>query len=314
MGKFSKKIIQNGNFPFKAQKSENTHDVEKQYVEVDLESAEELESRDLGGEWLVKQAFDRMTIDNILTSLKMGKKEIVMSKALLTAKMIHPSSELESERWLQENSATMELYGEQSEKATRYQLYKVADILYDNKTKIEHRVYEICKNLFSQRSKVVIFDLTNMHFEGMMSASNRAKFGRSKIKRNDCRLISLALTIDSLGFVRGSQFWDGNVNEPETLEQMLKYIDKQFDDKTEKPLIVFDAGLSIEDNLEMVKKKYDYVCVSRSIPKQFTKLTEHATALEDNRGNKIEVTKVETQKGEMMLLVASDKKRRKSNQ
>lgn len=311
---FAKQIIKNGTFsPSKEDNSSNspTQETERNYVEVDLDSAEELESRDLGGSWIAKQAFERLNIDEILTLLGMEQKDINMSKALLTAKMIHPSSELETERWLQENAATMELYDQKSEKATRYQLYKVAEMLYAHKEAIEQQLYKVCESLFSQRSKVVIFDLTNMHFEGMMSLSDRAKFGRSKQKRSDCRLISLALTIDSLGFVRGSQFWDGNVSEPKTLKDMLNYVDKQFDSANEKPLIVFDAGLSTEDNLDMVRGKYDYVCVSRTAPKTFTQLDSQATNLEDNRGNKIEVSKIETAKGETLLLVTSDQKKKK---
>ena len=312
--KFAKQIIKTGTFSLSKENDSSKTSVQaisKEYVEVDLESAEELESRDLGGSWVAKQAFERLTIDDILTSLGMEQKDIIMSKALLTAKMIHPSSELETERWLQENAATMELYGQQSDKVTRYQLYKVAEMLYANKETIEQKLYKVCENMFSQRSKVVIFDLTNMHFEGMMGSSNRAKFGRSKQKRSDCRLISLALTIDSLGFVRGSQFWDGNVSEPKTLQEMLGYIDKQFDSAKEKPLLVFDAGLSTKENLDMVRGKYDYVCVSRTVPKNFTQLNNQATILEDNRGNKIEVSKVETEKGETLLLVTSNQKKKK---
>jgi hypothetical protein len=312
--KFAKEIIKTGTFsPSKENDSSlaSGHNAEKEYVEIDLDSAEELESRDLGGSWVAKQAFDRLTIDNILLSIGMKPKDIIMSKALLTAKMIHPSSELETERWLKENAATMELYEEQSDKVTRYQLYKVAEILYSNKETIEQQLYTVCKDLFSQRSKIVIFDLTNMHFEGMMNSSSRANFGRSKQKRSDCRLISLALSIDSLGFIRGSQFWDGNVSEPKTLQKMLDYIDKQFDNTKEKPLIVFDAGLSTEENLDIIREKYDFVCVGRIIPKNFTILNEKPTSLEDNRGNKIEVTKVETEKGETLLLVTSEQKKKK---
>lgn len=311
---FAKEIITKGTFSSTKPATisgKTLKSPEKQYIEVDLESADELESRDLGGSWVAKQAFDRLTIESILSSLGMNPKDIILSKALLTAKMVHPSSELETQRWLKENAATMELYNEQNDKATRYQLYKVATMLYTNKEEIEKKLYNVCQNMFSQRSKVVIFDLTNMHFEGMMKASSRAKFGRSKQKRSDCRLISLALTIDSLGFVRASEFWDGNVSEPKTMEEILKYVDKQFDMTKEKPLIVFDAGLSTEENLDLIRDKYDYVCVSRTIPKNFTKLNQQATALQDNRGNQIQVTKVETEKGETLLLVTSEQKKKK---
>lgn len=311
--KFAKKIIKNGTFPsasIKTKKGEKSTQVTvKQYVEVDLHSAEEIESRDLGGEWLVKQTFERLEIDDIMSSLGMRGKDMVTAKALITAKMIHPGSELETERWLRENSATMELYDEDVDKVSRYQLYKVAEILYTNKAVIESKIYNVCKNMFSQRSKVIIFDLTNIHFEGMMDSSKRAQFGRSKQKRNDCRLVSLALAIDSLGFVRGSEFWDGNVSEPETLKSMLQYIEKQFDKDEEKPLLVFDAGITTDENLNLVKDKFDYICVSRTTPDEYKVLTEEFTQLQDNKGDKIQVRKIVLDNDEIMLQIASDQKK-----
>lgn len=309
--RFVKQIVNKGAFLFTPPSTKPSSKSDIEYLQVDIESAEELESKELGGEWVSKQAFERLNLDEILISMDMELKDITLTKALLTAKMVHPSSELETERWLKENSSTLELYGENAEIVTRYQLYKVGQMLYKNKEYFEKRLYDACYNLFSQKSKVVIFDLTNMHFEGMMAGSSKANFGRSKQKRSDCRLISLAITIDSLGFVRGCQFWEGNVSEPKTLSKMLDYIDSQFEITDEKPLLVFDAGLSTEDNLDMVREKYDYVCVSRSKPKDFTKLAQQATVLQDNRGNKIEVTKVENTKGETLLLVTSEQKKKK---
>jgi hypothetical protein len=311
-------IVKKGHFSLmhkNAQKPDvSNNDIEKnekQYTEVDLNSAEEIESRDLGGEWLVNQALIRLNIDDILMSLGMTSKEIITAKALITAKMIHPSSELETERWLIENSSTLELYNETSQRATRYHLYKAAEVLYTHKALIEQKIYDTCQGFFKQRNKVIIFDLTNIHFEGLMLESDRAKFGRSKQKRSDCRLISLALTIDSLGFVRGSQFWDGNIYEPDTLKSMLEYIETQYKGDEEKPLLVFDAGLSIDENLTLVKDRFDYICVSRTIPSQYTHLSEDWTELKDNRGNNIHVTKVETENGETMLLIQSDQKKKK---
>lgn len=50
-----------------------------------------------------------------------------------------------------------------------------------------------------------------------------------------------------------------------------------------------DAGILTEENLkEILEQGYDYISVSRIQPKEFDRLTEDATLLEDNRGNKIE--------------------------
>jgi len=41
----------------------------------------------------------------------------------------------------------------------------------------------------------------------------------------------------------------------------------------DKPLVVMDAGISTEENLDILKSgeyNYDYVCVSRSKPNEYT--------------------------------------------
>lgn len=151
--------------------------------------------------------------------------------------------------------------------------------MYKQKNKLDSLIYNNINILFSGKNKIVIYDLTNMYFEGQMNASEKTAFGRSKQKRNDRWLIGLALSIDGLGFVRHSQFYSGNISEPKTFKDLIDRLKSQlvFDNDTEKPLIVMDAGISIEENLTLIKPDYDYVCVSRTIPKNYSKLSETAT-------------------------------------
>lgn len=266
---------------------------EQQYKEINLESIEEEDSREIGGEWLCKQAFDSLGMSELLNKAGLNQTQVSTALMLLTAKLLHPSSELETERWLKENSAAIELYNQEDLSTTRYRLYQAATMLYKEKELIEKELYSICSSLFSQRSKIVIYDLTNMYFEGVMASSSKAMFGRSKEKRSDCRLIGLAMAIDSMGFVRHSQIYQGNISEPSTLDDMLSTLKDKLCHEGEKPIIVMDAGISTEENLDKIKKEgYDYVCVSRSQPKEFDKLTDNPTVLSDNRGNKIEVQKI----------------------
>ncbi len=233
-----------------------------------------------------------------------------MAQMLLTAKLIHPSSELETERWLQENSGAMELYGEETFSTTRYRLYQAATMLYEQKDFIEKELYSLCTNLFGQRNKIGIYDLTNMFFEGQMRGSQKANFGRSKEKRSDCRLIGLALAIDNQGFVRYSQLYPGNISESSTIDAMLKAVEDKLNFGEEKPIVVMDAGISTEENLEAIKEKgYDYVCVSRIRPAFYTFTSEEATILTDNRGHKIEVSKISVQnKSDLFLHIKSKQK------
>lgn len=291
--KFTEKITRRGVFPIRKKASPISRELEKDYQEVDINSIEQLDSKTMGGEWLVKQAFGKFELTDLFTGTGMSDNEAGISKMLLTAKMIHPSSELETQRWLQENSGVGELYNlEDNHPVTRYRLYKAAVHLYKHKDDIEKQLYAASQDLFSQKSTIVIYDLTNIYFEGRMLDSEKSKFGRSKQKRNDRRLIGLALAIDSLGFVRYSRILDGNASEPQTFEVMLDDVASQLYAIGEKPVVVMDAGIATEDNLEIVKqKRYDYVCVNRTKPKGYTKLNDKATILYDNRKNKIEVVK-----------------------
>jgi len=291
---YADKIIKKGVFPVKKKARAISQEVSSDYQEVDINSVEQIESRTIGGEWMVKQAFNRFGLSDILSGIGMSANESGIAQMLLTAKMLHPTSEMETERWIEQNSGVNELYNfEDNHPVTRYRLYKAATTMYKYKDQIERALYSVTHNLFSTRSKIVIYDLTNMYFEGQMLGSKKAQFGRSKQKRNDRRLVGLALAIDGLGFVRYSKIYKGNISEPQTFSLMLDDVVTQLYAKGEKPVVVMDAGISTKENLEYVRQcNYDYVCVSRTKPKTFTALNDETTQLSDNRNNKIEVTKV----------------------
>jgi len=291
--KFAKEIELKGLFPSKKRKASLGKSPEENFEEIALDTIENEECREVGGEWLCKQAFGRLGFNDILKEAGLKESQIDMAKMLLTAKLLHPSSELEAERWLKENSGAMELYGEEQFSMTRYRLYQSGAMLYNKKDVIEKELYSRCQDLFNNRSKIVIYDLTNMYFEGQMLNSEKANFGRSKEKRSDCRLIGLSLAIDDKGFVRHSQIYPGNISEPGTLKSMLDNVKSFLDFKTEKPVVVMDAGIATEENLKIISNQnLDYVCVSRKHPQKYSKLTEDASLIKDNRGNKIAVRKV----------------------
>jgi hypothetical protein len=309
--RFVAEIRSKGLFPGNKRKTTVGTAQTEQYEEINIESIESEECREIGGEWLCQQAFERLGLPALLQKTGMDQTQVHMTQMLLTAKLIHPSSELETERWLKENSGAIELYDEEDFSTTRYRLYQSATMLYKEKDLIEKELYSICTGLFTQRSKIVIYDLTNMYFEGQMKSSVKAKFGRSKEKRSDCRLIGLSMAIDSNGFVRHSQLYTGNISEPSTLGAMLDNVNKQLScQEEEKPVVVMDAGIATEENLDKIKQEgYDYVCVSRIQPKEFDKLSDQATYLQDNRGNKIEVQKVSVEgKNDTFLHIKSDRK------
>jgi len=308
---FARKVAKDKIFPSSKGKS-IASDVKDNLQTIDLQTIEQIESKSIGAEWLVKQTFDKLNIPCILSDIGLDEKQVINAQLLLTGKLLHPSSELEAQRWLNENSAAAQLYDDPND-MTRYRLYKAADAMYLNKSAFEKKLYHKIGELFPRRSKIVIYDLTNMYFEGQMNGSQKADFGRSKQKRNDRRLIGLALSIDELGFVRSSRFYKGNVSEPGTFIDLINDLAEQLSGASKNPLIVMDAGISTEENLTLLRSdqyKYDYVCVSRSKPKNYKKLTDNATTISDNTGHKIELSRIEVEgKEDCFLHIKSDQKK-----
>jgi hypothetical protein len=69
---------------------------------------------------------------------------------------------------------------------------------------------------------------------------------------------------------------------------MLSDVTHQLDTNGEKPIVVMDAGIATEDNLRLIRSSgYDYVCVSRIVPKNYSMLTDDAESVTDNRAIKL---------------------------
>ena len=82
----AKKIIEKGVFPVKKKARAIAQDTVADYQEVDINSTEQLESKTIGGEWLVKQAFDKLGLDDMFLGTGMSANESGIAQMLLTAR------------------------------------------------------------------------------------------------------------------------------------------------------------------------------------------------------------------------------------
>ena len=245
-------------------KIENNH-TKKQIETVVIDSLTHNESRTIGAEHVAISQMNEYGFDDILASCGFNESQIMYAKMLLVARMIHPASERETVRWLQETSGLLELLQAENLKVYDMALHRVSVLLFENREFIEKRLREKAREVFSLQEAIILYDLTNTYFEGSKKGSAIAKHGRSKEKRNDCPIVTLALTVDAEGFPKQSKIWEGNVSEPGTLESILEGLEKERDPLFGKEkTIVFDAGIATEDNLSLIKeKKHYYIAVSR---------------------------------------------------
>ena len=98
-----------------------------------------------------------------------------------------------------------------------------------HKQELEKFLYQNERALFEFDDIITLYDLTNTYFEGSGQNNANAAFGRSKEKRSDCQLVTLALVLDGSGFPKRSEIFPGNASEPKTLSKMIgKLVDKDF--------------------------------------------------------------------------------------
>ena len=241
---------------------------------VDVNTVKHTDARDVGAEWICLQAIRELEIDRFLE--RQGWNEIQINTALahLITRTVYTPSELKSIRIMNENSAVCELVsGNQEWRPGYHDIYKVAPNLYGLKDKLETHLCRKTDDLFNLTNRIVLFDLTNFYFEGRKERSAKAQYGRSKEKRNDCKLLVMALCVNAEGFIRYSSILAGNTADPDSLPDMIDTLSQKTrtpSDPERKVLVCLDAGIATEDNLRKIKEKgYNYLCVSR------TRLTDY---------------------------------------
>ncbi|MCP4551864.1 MAG: IS1634 family transposase, partial [Bacteroidetes bacterium] len=230
---------------------------------VDINSVSTSDSRTIGAEHLVTSSMQQYELDKIFKKLKFSDSQIDYAKILIAGRLVHPGSERETVRWVNESSAICELLNAKV-KVYDNALHRTACLLMDNHETIEKCLSQTARDLFDLKETVILYDLTNTYFEGSKRNSKIAQPGKSKERRNDRPLVTLALTVDENGFPKHSRILDGNVSEPGTLEDILKELSTVTDGFSSPKTIVIDAGIASEKNIELIKlKKFKYVAVSR---------------------------------------------------
>jgi len=243
----------------------------KDYQRIDTDSIKHKEVKEIGTEWLCLQAINQLGIADFLQQAGWPAQQIQLALTHIISRATYPASELRTCDWIQQNSAVCELTGYPLEKITKDKLYEVSKQLYSVKEVLEKHLGKCTNELFDLDDKIIIYDLTNTYFEGSMRSSKLAQFGRSKEKRSDAKLIVLAVVVNTEGFLKYSQIFEGNTADCNTVQNIIDELSARTSSTEKHPIVVLDAGISTEDNLALLKKNgFDYMCVSRSGMKNYS--------------------------------------------
>ena len=252
------------------------------YQRVDVGSVDHEHARTVGAEHVVYETIKELGLDEKLRDLGFNKPAVDAAIGVIAARLIAPASERSTHVWLQDVTALGDLLGTDFVNLSQDRVYKTADMLLRRRSEIEEHLRQRECSLFQLEERIILYDLTNTFFEGSGKYNSKAHFGHSKEKRTDCPLVTLGLVLDADGFPKRSDIFDGNVSEAGTLEGMITSLSSS--DELVKPLIVMDAGIATQKNIEWLKEKeYSYIVVSRKRKVDFPPFLEMVTVRQDKQ-------------------------------
>ena len=175
------------------------------YAKVDPNSINNESPRTAGAEYVVYETIKLLEIDKKLLELCLKPADRAAIIGVLCGRMIVPGSERSTHYWLQHISALGELIDFDFSSVTLDRLYKASDHLLKHKEKIEAHLRQVEIEMFGLEERIIFYDLTNTFFEGTGKYNAKARYGRSKEKRNDCPLVTLGLVLDRQGLPKKSK-------------------------------------------------------------------------------------------------------------
>lgn len=277
-------------------------------VSIKLKSLHPEMSRAIGAEHVCLDTVRRLGMREFLESRGWNREKVDTALVQIIARAIYPYSEYKTVRYLRENSAICEMFGLDPNKITKDTLYGSAHALWNVHKDMEDYLHRRVCNLFDIDERILLFDLTNTYFEGRMEGSKICQRGRSKEKRDDCKIVVLAAVVNKDGLLVRTEIFEGNRQDVSTLEDVIGSLEKDMPEDS-KHLIVMDAGFSSRSNLQWLRDNhYDFITVMRSSGVKYTAEGPIRTVT-DNKDQEIrlQMAKVEGVE-DTVLLVDSDAK------
>lgn len=266
--------------------AEKKIDIDKAQRQVAIDTIQHSNVREIGAEWICYNTWNKLQITDFLQSQGWTETQIQLAATQIISRAVYPASELKTSSWIKENSAICEVTGYDMEQITKDKLYTSALKLYDVKDGLEKYLSNRTNTLFELEDKIMLFDLTNSYFEGRKQNSTLAQFGRSKEKRNDAKLVVLAMVVNVEGFIKYTAIHEGNIADCNTLSAMIDKLASHT--CSHKAVVVLDAGIATEENLELIAQKgYNYLCVSRTKLKNYSTVKDKLTVLLETKSKQL---------------------------
>lgn len=216
---------------------------------------------ELGPELVGYEAWKRLGFGECLAGLGFNELQRKDAAVSVINRLVASVSEHRLVQWLPQ-TALPELLGERVLRQGDDHYYRISDKLQSCQSSIEQHIRTRQSSLFALDRSVLLYDLTNTHFEGLCKRNPKARHGKNKQKRNDCRQVVVGMVFDGSGFELGHKVFEGNQSDSKSLIEMIESLDqcsggegnrKKAADTT-KPIVILDGGIASRKNLEILRE------------------------------------------------------------
>lgn len=189
----------------------------------------------------------------IYDSMGFGAIENDLFRHLVITRLFHPGSKLKTIDYL---------YRFQGVHKNSDEIYRFLDKLNSElKETVEQIAFAHTRKILNENISMVFYDMTTLHFEAADEDDLR-KTGFSKAGKHQHPQIYLGLLVGLEGFPIGYDIYAGNIFEGHTLIPFLQKMEARF--KLNKPVVVADAGLLTQQNIEQLQQQgYRYILGAR---------------------------------------------------
>lgn len=251
----------------------------------------------IGAEHLCVETMKKLKMGEALGELGFTGEQVSLALTQIAIRAVHPASEYATAQWIKPHSDVCRLTGYDVDKITKDRLYQSAIRLYDVREGLMRHLSRWTKELFGYDDSLILYDLTNVYAEGDYDESKWWDYGRSKEKRNDCKLLVLALVVNRHGFPKHYQLFEGRMQDYDSFVSIIDELDAHMKSLGVSPIVVMDAGIATAENLDLLRnREYKFLCVSRSSRKAYKPIEgEPVQRMEDKLHQPLEIQRVEVE-------------------
>jgi len=236
-------------------------------VTVNTETVSHEQTSELGPVLVGLNAWNELGFDDVLKACDMPDSRIHAAKVSVINRLVDPVAESSLLDWYR-SVALGDIVQEKLLGSGDDRFYRASDSLLKNQEKIEVEIRKKTQALHNPDRTILLYDLTNTHFEGVCDANPKAMHGKNKQGRSDCPQVVIGMIFDTSGFELGHHMFSGNQSDstslPTMLETMKRIAGKSENGSNEKVLVVMDAGLSSAANLAAIRDAgYTYLVNDR---------------------------------------------------